>query len=152
MRRRSTALRTMLARCRAAGMSGARRRPPGSLAAARPPCSGAVARPPRLVAGPVGAAVGAPFGPLAAATEIPLELLGDRLAARFGCVDGVARLFQLRAVAGHLLVVSCERVDALLPRLRVGLEASAGDGEAGELFELAEEGEHRLRRRRVVHV
>src|SRR5215213_378817 len=104
--------------------------------------SGTVARPPGLVAGSVGTAVGAPLGPLAAAAEIPFELLRDRLAARLGRVDGVAGLFELRDVAGHLLVVGGERVDALLPRLRVGLEAAARNGQPGELLELAEEGEH----------
>ena len=74
-------------------------------------------------------AVGATLGTLAAAAEVPLELLRDRLAARLGGVDGVARLLELRDVAGHVLVVGGERVDAGLPRLRLGLEVAARDAE-----------------------
>src|SRR5215207_4791382 len=114
--------------------------------------SGAVARPPRLVAGPVGAAIGTPLGTFATAAEVPLELLRDRLAARLGRVDRIAGLLELGDVAGHLLVIGGERIDALLPGLRVVLEAAAWDREPGELLELAEEREHRLRRRGVVHV
>ena len=96
----------------------------GSTAAAAP----SPVRPARLVAaGPVGA--------VAAATQVALELLRDRLAARLGGVDRVARLLELRDVARHVLVVGRERVDARLPGLGLRLEVAAGDRQPGELLE-----------------
>ena len=66
-------------------------------------------------------------GLVAALAQVLLELLGDRLAARLGGVDGVARLLELLDVRGHVVVVAGERVDAALPGRGLLDEVAAGD-------------------------
>src|SRR5215469_14085333 len=56
---------------------------------------------------------------VAAATQVPLELAGDRVAGRLGEVGRVLGLFESADVLGHVGVLLGELVDAALPGARL---------------------------------